>query len=118
MDIFKQTLSEIQKEVNSKLEEHVINLLEETEDMILSEAIARKTIRVNSRGQRTKKLLCKKGFRKKGKVCVPATSSDKAKKKISIRKANKTKKADQAGQKKAIKRRKLALRKRRSQGLK
>lgn len=78
---------------------------------------ARRVIRVSSRGERTRRLKCRKGFRRDGNRCVPMSGSEKASKRRSIKKAVRTKRANPSGKKRATRKRLRALRKRRSYGL-
>lgn len=112
---------EFQKFLEQKLMENTKAHLEILQEIVLNdlmEAIPRRIIRVNSKGLRTKKKRCPKGFKLvDGNRCVPMTSKQKAEKKRSIRKAVRTKRADSSGKKKAIRKMKLARRKRKAQGL-
>lgn len=107
---------EMEKILFQKVSER-LPILEESINHEILEAVARRIIRVNFRGQRTKRKKCPKGFYLDGNTCVPMSSNQKAEKKRSIRKAIKTKRADASGRKIAIRKRKLALKKRKSQGL-
>ena len=81
---------------------------------------ARKVTRVNSKGKKTKRVKCKKGFKfnSKGTSCVPMSGSEKSSKKRSIRKAVRTKRSKGSGAKKRSQyKRKKALKKRSSMGL-
>jgi hypothetical protein len=89
-----------------------------TDQEQLDEAAPRLIIRVNSRGQRTKKKVCPKGFSLVGGTkCVPQNASQKLHKKLAIRKALKTKRADSSGRKRAIRKQRKAMTKRKQQGL-
>lgn len=89
------------------------------EDKILSISEGRKVvIKVNSKGQRRRKIVCGKGKKLKDGKCVIQTSSEKLAKKKGLKKAQRTKKAAGAGaQRRASKKRAKALKKRKSQGL-
>jgi hypothetical protein len=92
----------------------------ENYDELLSEN--RVTIRVNSRGQRSKKLKCSKGLIVKKvngqNVCVAPSGQQKANKKKSIIKSIRTKSSKGKGYANRINRkRKRAIRKRREMGL-
>lgn len=76
--------------------------------------------KVNSKGQKRKRVKCKKGFKlsSNGKSCVPISGGEKTKKKKAMRKAVKTLKAKGSGaQKRKEFKRKKALRKRKSYNL-
>lgn len=78
-------------------------------------------IRVNSRGVKTKRLKCPKGYKisPSGKSCVPITGAEKANKRIAIKHAIRTKKQQgQAYQKRTIRKRLKAMKRRKSYGLK
>lgn len=84
------------------------------------EEAARRVVRVDSKGKKTRKLKCRKGFKlsSNGKSCVPITGSEKATKRKAIRKAVRTKKAAGSGAKKRATRKRLkAMRKRKSYNL-
>lgn len=78
---------------------------------------ARRVTRVTSKGKKTKKIKCRKGYKRSGNSCVPITGSEKASKKRSVRKAIRTKKRSPGKQKKATRKRLKAMRKRKSYGL-
>ncbi len=80
---------------------------------------ARRVTRVNSKGKKTKRIKCRKGFKlnSKGTSCVPVTGSEKARKRKSIKKAVRTKRANPSGQRAAKRKRLKALKKRKSYGL-
>jgi hypothetical protein len=109
------------KDVKTLIQEKVVSLLnlkrEIYVDTILTESVAKRIIRVNSKGQRRKVKICPKGFRLAGDKCIPMTSSQKVAKRSAIRKAVRTKKADTSGKKRAIKKRIIAIRRRKKQGL-
>ncbi len=97
-------------------EEYYIELCEETlqERKII--------IRVNSKGQRTRKIKCPPGKVLKSmngkKVCAQPTGSERLSKKLSIKQANRTKKAKGTGFKKRTNfKRQRALKKRKGMGL-
>lgn len=74
--------------------------------------------KVNSRGEKRKRVKCRPGFKLKGNTCVPMSGSDKANKKKAIRKALKTKRAAGESLKRRTTRKRLkALKKRKSYGL-
>lgn len=77
----------------------------------------RRVTRVDSKGTKTKRIKCRRGYKRKGNTCVPITGSEKASKKKAIRKAVRTKKAQPGAQKKASRKRLKALKKRKSYGL-
>lgn len=98
-------------------EEYYIELDEET----LLEY--RRKVRVDSKGKRTRRIKCPSGKVAKkvnGRtVCVTRSGADKTKKKLAIRKANRTKKSKGAGYAKRSTRKRLkAVRRRRAMGLK
>lgn len=82
---------------------------------------ARRVIRVNSKGKKTRRLKCRKGFKlnDKGTSCIPQSGSEKSTKRQSIKKAIRTKRSQGSGAKRRanIKRQK-ALRKRKAMGVK
>ena len=81
---------------------------------------ARRVTRVNSKGKKTKKYKCPKGYKlgSNGKSCVPVSGSEKAKKKRSMKKAIRTKRSKGGGYKKRSQRKRLrALKKRKNYGL-
>ncbi len=78
---------------------------------------ARRVTRVNSKGKKTKKIKCRKGYKRSGNSCVPITGSEKASKKRATRKAVRTKKRSPGSQKRASRKRLKAMRKRKSYGL-
>ena len=101
----------------STQEQYYIELDEET----LTERKIK--VRVNSKGQRIKRLTCPPGRVVKNingrKVCATQGGQARMKKKIAIRKTNRTKKAKGAGYKKRINiKRQRALRKRKQMGIK
>lgn len=106
----------LESRLNEKLSEGIA-LIEEILQHNLIEGVARRITRVNFRGQRTKKLKCPPGYILRNGSCKPMTSQERADKKRSIRKAIKTKRADATGRKVAIAKRKLAIKKRKRQGL-
>lgn len=90
-----------------------------SENLQLEEA--RIITKVTSRGEKTKRVKCRRGFKLSpdGKTCIPITGSEKQAKKKSIRKAIRTKKAKgKAAQVKANKKRLKAMKKRKAFGLK
>lgn len=78
---------------------------------------ARKVTRINSKGKKTRKTKCRKGYKVKGNSCVPITGSEKANKKKATRKALRTKRSKPGNQKKGSRKRLKAMRKRKSRGL-
>lgn len=79
----------------------------------------RRTIKINAKGKRRIKIKCKKGYKWTGSKCVKISGAEKTKKRRSIRKAVRTKKAKGKGYQKRIQRlRKRALKKRSGMGLK
>ena len=82
---------------------------------------ARIITKVTSKGEKTKRVKCRRGFKLSpdGKTCIPITGSEKQAKKKAIRKAIRSKKAKgKAAQVKATKKRLKAMKKRKSFGLK
>ncbi len=80
---------------------------------------AKKITRVNSKGQKTRKVKCRKGFKVSGDSCVPVSGSEKVAKKKAIKKAVRSKKAKGAGfAKRTSKKRNKALKKRKAMGVK
>lgn len=81
---------------------------------------ARRVVRVNSKGMKTRRIKCRHGFKLNpdGTSCVPMTSAEKIAKKKAIRKAIRTKRAAGSGQRKMTTRKRLkALKKRKAMGL-
>lgn len=81
---------------------------------------ARRVVRVNSKGQKTRRVKCRKGFKlsSNGKTCVPISGSEKASKRKAIKKAVRTKRAAGTGaQKRTTRKRLKAMRKRKSYNL-
>ena len=77
-------------------------------------------VKVNSKGKKRRRIKCKPGFKlnSKGTSCVPIAGKDKAKKKLSTRKAVRTKKAQGASAaKKRVRKTAKAMRKRKAFGL-
>lgn len=84
----------------------------------LDEAGRKIVIKVNSKGQRKKKLVCGPGKKSKDGKCVVQKSKEKIARKKGLKKAVRSKKAGGAGAlRKANKKRQKALKKRKSQGL-
>lgn len=84
---------------------------------MISELIITK---VNSRGQKTKRVKCRPGFKLNamGTSCVPMSGGDKASKRRAIRKAIRTKKAGGTALKRRTTRKRLrALKRRKALGL-
>lgn len=74
--------------------------------------------KVNSRGEKTLKKKCPKGFRLQGGACVPVTGAEKASKRKAIKKAVRTKKQAGSGLKRRTTKKRLkALKKRKAMGL-
>lgn len=81
---------------------------------------AKRIVKVNSKGQKTKRVKCKRGYKlaQNKKTCVPITGSEKATKRKAIKKAIRTKKAAGSGAKKRASRKRLkAMKKRKSYNL-
>jgi len=81
---------------------------------------AKRIVKVNSKGQKTKRIKCRKGFKlaPNKKTCVPITGSEKATKRKAIKKAIRTKKAAGSGARKRTTRKRLkAMKKRKSYNL-
>lgn len=78
---------------------------------------ARRVIRVSSRGEKTRRLKCRSGFRREGNTCVPMTGSEKQTRRRALKKAVRTKRASPSTQRKASRKRLRAMRKRKSYGL-
>jgi hypothetical protein len=81
---------------------------------------ARRVVRVNSKGKKTKRIKCRKGYKlsANGKTCAPQSGSEKATKRKSVKKAVRTKRASGSGKKKMATRKRLkAMRKRKSMNL-
>lgn len=76
--------------------------------------------KVNAAGQKTKRVRCKPGFKlnSTGTSCVPITGGEKASKRLAIRKALRTKRAEGQALKNRTKRKRIkAMRKRKALGL-
>jgi len=76
--------------------------------------------KVNAAGQKTKRVRCKPGFKlnSSGTSCVPITGGEKATKRLAIRKALRTKRAEGTALKNRTKRKRIkAMRKRKALGL-
>lgn len=76
--------------------------------------------KVNSAGQKTKRVRCKPGFKlnSTGTSCVPITGGEKASKRLAIRKALRTKRAEGQALKNRTNRKRIkAMRKRKALGL-
>ena len=81
---------------------------------------AKRVIRVNSKGVKTRKVKCRKGYRlgSSGVSCVPATGSERSKKRRSIKKAIRTKRAAGASLKRRTTKKRLkAIKRPKSYGL-
>lgn len=97
-------------------------LKESTQDESLNEALeqieeVRRVIRVSSRGEKTRRIKCRAGFRREGDRCVPMTGSEKQSKRLSIRRAVRTKNANPSGKRRAARKQLKAMRKRKAYGL-
>lgn len=79
--------------------------------------MAKIIIKVNSKGVKTKRLKCPKGYRigDNGTSCVPITGAEKSTKRKAIRQAVRTKRAEGAGARKKATRKRLKAMKRRKQ---
>ena len=76
--------------------------------------------KVNAAGEKTKRVRCKPGFKlnSTGTSCVPITGGEKASKRLAIRKALRTKRAEGQALKNRTKRKRIkAMRKRKALGL-
>lgn len=85
---------------------------------IIGEAVI--ITKVNSRGEKTKRVRCKPGYKlnDSGTSCVPITGGEKASKRLAIRKALRTKKAEGPALKTRTNRKRIkAMRKRKALGL-
>ena len=78
---------------------------------------ARRVTRVDSKGRKTRKIKCKRGFKRSGNSCVPITGSEKASKKRATHKAIRTRRQQPGSQRRASRKRLKAMRKRKSYGL-
>jgi len=92
--------------------------LENNSEQVLTEAKPIVYWRVTSSGKRIKKILCPKGFKKAGKNCVPISGAEKAKKRVAIRKAVRSRKANPSAVRRAVRKRSKAMKRRKAQGLK
>ena len=79
--------------------------------------MAKKRIRVNSKGKKTKKLICPDGKKAQGNRCITMKSGEKRNRKKAIRKMVRTKRKNPGVTRIANKARKRAMRKRKSKGL-
>lgn len=89
-----------------------------TESVYLQEA--KLIVKVNSKGKKRRRVKCRRGHKlnSKGTACVPIAGKEKASKRVSIRKAVRTKKAKGSGfQNRVNRRRAKAVKKRKSMGL-
>lgn len=102
-------MSIIKENVDS-LDESLVESLEQIEEV-------RRVIRVSARGEKTRRIKCRQGFRREGDRCVPMTGSEKQTKRLAIRRAVRTKNANPATKKRAVRKRLKALRKRKAYGL-
>lgn len=91
------------------------------EEFVESETISEEIItKVNSKGERRRRVKCKKGFKlnQDGTACVPISGGDKQKKNLAIKKAVRTKnQAGQGAKNKANRLRAKANKRRKSMGL-
>lgn len=93
--------------------------MSDSDDQIQIEE-ARRVTRVSSKGKKTKRIKCRKGYKlsSSGKSCVPISGSEKSKKRRSMKKAVRTKRQKGSGLKRRTTRKRLrALKKRKSMGL-
>lgn len=107
----------LEKKANKLLENQLEVLEEAAINKALDEATPTLKVKVNSKGQRTKKRKCPAGFKLQGTSCVALTSSEKQTKKLAIKKSLRTKKANATASRKARMRQSLAMKKRKKQGL-
>ena len=107
--------------MSSDLFQDFRNIIADNLELVESETISEKIItKVNSKGQKRRRVQCKKGFKlnDKGTACVPISGGDKQKKKMSIKKSVRTKKQAGTGAKnKANRLRAKANKRRKSMGL-
>jgi len=73
--------------------------------------------KVTSKGKKTKRIKCRPGYKLVDNRCVKIQGAEKVAKRKAIRQAIRTKKADLAGKKRAVKKRLKAMKKRKSYGL-
>lgn len=81
---------------------------------------AKRVIRVTSKGEKIRRVKCRKGFKlaPSGVSCVPATGSERATKRRAIRRAIRTKRSMGASFKRRVKRKQIrAMNRRKSFGL-
>lgn len=93
-------------------------MMDTVEVEILDEAII--ITKVNSRGEKTKRVRCKPGYKlnSNGTSCVPIPGGEKATKRIAIRKALRTKASEGDALKKRTNRKRIrAMKKRKALGL-
>lgn len=77
----------------------------------------RRVTRVTSKGEKTRRVKCRAGFKREGDRCVPMSGGEKRTKRVALRKAVRTKRGNPAAQKRASRKRLKAMRKRKSYGL-
>ena len=77
----------------------------------------RRVVRVSAAGEKVRRVKCRAGFRREGDKCVPMTGGEKQTKRLAIRKAVRTKNANPATKKRAVRKRLKAMRKRKAYGL-
>lgn len=90
---------------------------EVSDDLIVE---AKRVIRVTSKGEKIRRIKCRRGYRlaSSGVSCVPASGSEKASKRRAIRRAIRTKKAAGASFKRRVAKKRIrALKRRKSYGL-
>lgn len=96
----------------------VISLCDHDEGDIETLNEVKRRIKVNAKGKRTIKMQCKKGYKWNGTSCTVITGREKQEKRISTRKAVKTKKQKGTGfNRRMTKKRNKALRRRKGMGL-
>lgn len=94
----------------------VDNTFDQTDNTDITEA--KRVIKVNSKGKRRIKILCKKGFRRTQNKCVKISGAERTNKRRAIKKSVRTKKAKGSGFRRIVNiKTKKANRKRKSMGL-
>lgn len=86
-------------------------------DEFLCEGAPKIVFRVSSNGKKTRRIVCGKGQRKKGRTCVPQSGKFKMMKRIAARKSKLTRRAHAGKQRMAVRKRQMALKRRKSMGL-
>lgn len=78
---------------------------------------ARRVVRVDHKGKKTRRIKCRPGFKRVGNRCIAMTGTEKAVRRRAVRKMVRTKRASPAVTKRASRKRLRALRRRKSMGI-